>query len=164
HHHDRPLDAIPAPVAGAVAREVASSSIWPSAYGGPSGARPEAVSIVLPREFLVAIHVAASLRLGARPADIPRCGRKRARSAVRPPCQTYSVTPERKGRDGHRRPLGRGRRRSPPPAAEPAARQGSSTRAARGGAPLPTTRRRSAPAATPARASSDGRSRSRPCP
>src|SRR5439155_5874362 len=64
HHHDQPLDAIPAPVAGAVAREVASSSIWPSAYGGPSGARPEAVSIVLPREFLVAIHVAASLRLG----------------------------------------------------------------------------------------------------
>src|SRR5437899_3026093 len=70
-------------------------------------------------------HVAAALRLRARPADIPRRGRRRARSAGRRPCQMYSATPERKGRDGHRRPPGRGRRRSPLSAAPPSHPRGS---------------------------------------
>src|SRR5437899_2855038 len=77
------------------------------------------------KEFLVAIHVAAALRLRARPADIPRRGRRRARSAGRRLCQMYSTTPERKGPDGHRRPSGRGRRRSPLPAVPPLHARGS---------------------------------------
>src|SRR2546427_241094 len=85
----------------------------------PKSSAPTRDEATTRKEFLVAIHVAASLRLRARPADIPRCGRKRARSAGRPPCQMYSATPERKGRDGHRRPPGRGRRRSPLPAVPP---------------------------------------------
>src|SRR5206468_7821646 len=83
----------------------------------PKSSAPTRDEATTRKEFLVAIHVAASLRLGPRPADTPRCERKRARSAGRPPCPTYSATPERKGRDGHRRPPGRGRRRSPLPAA-----------------------------------------------